>query len=61
MKTIVLLGVLVLFLLFLSWRNRPEHMTLVKGVPVVETSDYQVLMGLWQPDPAALQAQNAPK
>jgi hypothetical protein len=60
MKTIVLLGVLVLFLLFLSWKTS-EHMTLVKGVPVVEIADYRVLMGLWQPDPAALQAQNSPK
>ena len=54
MKTIVLLGVLVLLLLFLNWKSS-EHMTLVKGVPVVEQADLNVLLPLWSPDPAALQ------
>lgn len=54
MKTILLLGVVALIVLFLSWRN-PEHMTLVRGVPVVEPQDVQALLPLWKPDPAALQ------
>ena len=57
MKTVVLLGVLVLLLLFLSWRNPTEHMTLVKGIPVVETSDAMALQAVWIPDPAELQKQ----
>ena len=54
MKTVVLLGVLVLLLLFLNWKSS-EHMTLVKGVPVVEQVDVNALLPLWKPDPAALQ------
>jgi len=54
MKTVVLLGVLVLLLLFLNLKSS-EHMTLVKGIPVVEQADVNVLLPLWKPDPAALQ------
>jgi hypothetical protein len=57
MKTVVLLGVLVLLLLFLSWRNPTEHMTLIKGIPVVDQGDVNALLPLWKPDPVALQKQ----
>jgi hypothetical protein len=55
MKTVVLLGVLVLLLLFLSWRNPTEHMTLIKGIPVVDQGDVNALLPLWKPDGGALQ------
>ena len=57
MKTVVLLGVLVLLLLFLNWRNPTEHMTLVKGIPVVEQADVNALLALWRPDPIIVKKQ----
>ena len=61
MKTVVLLGVLVLLLLFLNWRNPTEHMTLVKGIPVVEQADVNALLALWRPDPIIVKKQEEVK